>query len=168
MEQQSHAPRRKTVVHGRLQYLFAGQLLIVQVIVALTIHSGVQLKINSHIMDAASIEAATAMEALARDLTMVVLGITAATGGLVFALALWLSNRIVGPIPRLRRALKALAAGDYSVRLNFRPGDTLEEIAYDVNDLALALRKRDEGKANSEPSETQAGAAPRPEEALQS
>lgn len=74
--------------------------------------------------------------------------LAASTGvaAFVYIAGLLFSNSIVGPIPRLRNALGRMAAGDYSQRLEFRPGDALEDLARDVNQLAETLQRRVENR----------------------
>jgi len=61
---------------------------------------------------------------------------------LMFLLALWVSNRLVGPVPRLRSAMQQVSRGDYSARLKFRPEDLLGSIAEEFNQMADALQRR--------------------------
>jgi len=49
---------------------------------------------------------------------------------------LFLSNRIVGPIYRMRRSLRALAAGEYVAPIEFRKGDFRLELADEFNAVA--------------------------------
>ena len=50
-----------------------------------------------------------------------------------------LSHRWVGPIYRLRTALKALARGESIAPISFREGDFWQELATDLNAVALRL-----------------------------
>lgn len=57
-----------------------------------------------------------------------------------------LSNRFVGPIYRLRKVLREMAAGKDVANLSFREGDYWREIAGDLN--AIAARLRQQASAN--------------------
>lgn len=46
------------------------------------------------------------------------------------------SNRFVGPIYRMRRTLRSLAAGEYVGKLQFRKGDYRLELADEINAVA--------------------------------
>ena len=54
-----------------------------------------------------------------------------------------LSNRFVGPVARMRSALKELAAGKTVVPLHFRDDDYWREMAADVNEIAARLSRAD-------------------------
>jgi hypothetical protein len=49
------------------------------------------------------------------------------------------SNRFVGPITRLRKALKTLAAGQPATPLNFRDDDFWRDLAFDFNQVAARV-----------------------------
>jgi hypothetical protein len=49
---------------------------------------------------------------------------------------LYLSNKIVGPIYRMRRSLRALGAGEYVAPVEFRKGDFGLELADEFNAVA--------------------------------
>ena len=46
------------------------------------------------------------------------------------------SNRFAGPIFRMRRSLRSLAAGEYAMPVQLRKGDFCEEVADEINALA--------------------------------
>jgi hypothetical protein len=54
-----------------------------------------------------------------------------------------LSNRFVGPVMRLRGALKSLAGGQPAKPLNFRDDDFWRELAADFNQVAARLARAD-------------------------
>jgi hypothetical protein len=60
-----------------------------------------------------------------------------------------LSNRFVGPVMRLRGALKDLAQGRPVKPLNFRDDDFWRELAGDLNEVAARLSRRDAGLGES-------------------
>jgi methyl-accepting chemotaxis protein len=67
------------------------------------------------------------------------LGISAGVAIAAWMMGLYFSNSIVGPIPRLRRTLEAMGQGDFSQRVKVRPGDAMEFLAEDLNQLAVKL-----------------------------
>ncbi len=135
--------RRTTVVEKRLQYGFAVKILVVHAIVALSYHAAVQIRISKH-LSVASEEQGILLSRLMSDSFFTLLVVTAITGPLVFLLALWQSNRLLGPLPRFRRAFSQLAQGDFAVRVVLRPGDTLEPFADCFNRAAETLQGRGE------------------------
>jgi hypothetical protein len=50
-----------------------------------------------------------------------------------------LSNRFVGPVMRMRKALKSLAAGEPATPLNFRDDDFWRELADDFNQVSARV-----------------------------
>jgi hypothetical protein len=54
-----------------------------------------------------------------------------------------LSNRFVGPVMRLRNALRTLAGGQPAKPLNFRDDDFWRELANDFNQVASRLARAD-------------------------
>lgn len=56
--------------------------------------------------------------------------------------AILTSHRIVGPLYRIDKVLKGMAAGDYSYRITLRRGDGLQELADVVNHLGEQLNQR--------------------------
>jgi nitrogen fixation/metabolism regulation signal transduction histidine kinase len=54
------------------------------------------------------------------------------------------SNRVAGPAFRIRYALKQIKEGDYSVRVQLRKGDQLQDLAEDLNQFIVELEN--EGK----------------------
>ena len=52
-----------------------------------------------------------------------------------------LSNRFVGPLVRLRRAMRALARGDEVAPLEFREGDFWQDFAQEFNVIAERMQK---------------------------
>ena len=67
-----------------------------------------------------------------------------------------LSNRFVGPLFRLRRAMRALARGEYVEPVEFRGGDFWQEIADEFNTLAARVQGTQATPPSSTPSEAEA------------
>lgn len=58
------------------------------------------------------------------------------------AMGVVLTHRIVGPMIPIRRHIQALVRGTYDSRCHLRDKDELQEIAGDLNDLAMELEKK--------------------------
>lgn len=67
-----------------------------------------------------------------------------------------LSNRFVGPLFRLRRAMRALARGEHVEPVEFRGGDFWQEIADEFNTLAARVQGTQATPPSSAPSESEA------------
>lgn len=150
MDEQKEYARSTTVVDRRFQLQFAAQVFLLQLIVVLSFQSAMQLELEQ----LAERSADPAAQALLSDVagasfqTMLVVGLV--TGVLLFLLGLWFSNKVVGPLPRLARALRAMGEGDYGHRLQLRPGDVLLGLAVEFNDAAAQLEQR-HGTADPQP-----------------
>jgi hypothetical protein len=71
-------------------------------------------------------------------MTLIVVGL-----GILFTYdALIFAHSIVGPLYRLRQAIKALAEGQELRPIAFRKGDFLQELAGEFNDMVKALEQR--------------------------
>ena len=53
------------------------------------------------------------------------------------------SNKIAGPVMRLRKSMRALADGEDVEALRFRPGDYFTDAAEDCNRIAARLQEHD-------------------------
>ena len=137
----SHRARRRFVVQPRYQIQFAILLVIFQFNVGIVYQGIMQMRVRQVAEQAGSLRNFLGMN-LWNEALPWMLGVSAAVSVFVYLIGLYFSNTIVGPIPRLRRALRQIADGDYSPRLRFRPGDALEDLADDVNHLASSLEKR--------------------------
>lgn len=62
--------------------------------------------------------------------------------GLIVVDMLRLSNRFVGPLVRLRRAMRALASGERVETLDFRDSDFWQEIAREFNAAATHVQSQ--------------------------
>ena len=63
--------------------------------------------------------------------------------------ALLLSNRLAGPVYRLRRSVRALAAGEYVAPVQFRHKDFWQPLAEEFNQLASEVERLKSGNATS-------------------
>lgn len=133
--------RRRFVVQPRYQVQFAVLLVIFQFNVGIVYQGIMQMRIRSLAEDAPSMAAFLQLN-LWNEALPWMLVVSAAISVFVYLIGLFFSNTIVGPLPRLRAALHQITAGDYSPRLRFRPGDALEDLAQDVNELAASLDAR--------------------------
>lgn len=136
-----HALRRKWVVRPTYQNQFAVVLVAFQINVGLLYLGIMQFRMRSLIEEAGSLKVLLDTNLWSAFLPWIA-AISGALGGIVWLIGLFFSNSIVGPIPRLQKTLRAMAAGDYSQRLSFRPGDALEDLAADMNALAEELESR--------------------------
>ncbi|MEW6401868.1 MAG: cache domain-containing protein [Chloroflexota bacterium] len=75
---------------------------------------------------------------------MVFVGITLAGAVLTTIIALWISRQISMPIQNLVAASKQLANGNLAAKVEPTSGDELGKLSYRFNQMAEALRQRDE------------------------
>jgi methyl-accepting chemotaxis protein len=160
-EPKRRSPRRQTVVDRKYQFVFAFQVFVVHTVVVLSVFFIVQNTVGEHVLGN-STAAIVGLEALEIELLSNVLRVGVITGALIIFLAFWFSNRVVGPIPRLRRALEAAGRGDFSKRLKFRPGDALAPVAEDYNRVMISLQRR-EAKREKELAQAEASPEENPE-----
>ncbi len=60
---------------------------------------------------------------------------------IVVLIGLVLSNRIAGPIHRIKKYLNDIARGNYDKRLNLRKKDELKDLAMELNKLVVKLKQ---------------------------
>ncbi|MBI4376091.1 MAG: methyl-accepting chemotaxis protein [Elusimicrobia bacterium] len=68
--------------------------------------------------------------------------------GVNFAAGLWISNKIAGPLARIRRALSEISRGDLEQEITTRNTDLLQTHVQELNRMAQTLRRliyRDRG-----------------------
>lgn len=141
--------RRKFVVKGVYQNQFAAAVVAFQINVGILYVGIMQFRVQQIVDRAYDVEALQTTNWWSAFLPWILV-ISFAVGIVVWGLSLYFSNTIVGPMPRLQNALRAMAAGDYSQRLKFRPGDAIEEVADDVNALAESLQARFDAERRNE------------------
>lgn len=61
---------------------------------------------------------------------------------LVALLAVFLSHKVAGPLYRIERFLRLVAAGDLSTKLRLRKGDELQDLAEALNEMTDDLKNR--------------------------
>jgi methyl-accepting chemotaxis protein len=132
---ESNHPRRRLVVDPRFQFRFAFLLVLLHVNVGFLYQIALHYRMRALAEDAGSLEAFLALD------PWKVIGPSMLLAGLVsslvvFFLGLRYSHQIVGPLPRITRALRRIATGAQPERLQFRSGDILEELASEVNQVA--------------------------------
>lgn len=140
----SKVRRRTVLVSPRYQMQFALLLVVFQFNVGMVYQGVLQMRVVEVAENSGNL-AVFLNTNLWSALLPWMLAASAGVAALVYVAGLLFSNSIVGPLPRLRDALHRMAEGDYSTRLEFRPGDALEELAADVNRLAETLQGRVEG-----------------------
>ena len=134
--------RRQTIVEGRYQWGFVLQVFAAQFIAILGFQAAVQLRITKRLAEVDDFATEQILRGLFSDVFFTLLVIGPIMGILVALLALRLSHRVVGPVPKLRSGLQALAEGEYTTRIQFRPGDALEGTDVVFNAMAEALESR--------------------------
>lgn len=140
MPQPAHR-RRHYLVNPPLQYQFIGVMLFVLLILTLGALGSVYLALWLTLKTFGLMEDPVAVS----QLTTVGLVITLELlliAPVVFWIGLRLTHRVAGPLIRITNTLQQLAAGDYSIRIKLRKGDSLTEVADAINVLAEALQSR--------------------------
>jgi sensor histidine kinase YesM len=72
---------------------------------------------------------------LRNNLLVILLLIQLALMGIVFAVSIFISHKIAGPIYKLKKYLNDVTSGNTNEELFFRSGDYFKEIATDVNEF---------------------------------
>jgi signal transduction histidine kinase len=93
------------------------------------------------------VETLTESDAAVGDLIrsyLLSVGIVTVGIGIVFvfvslAVSVFFTHKMVGPTIAFRRHIQSLKAGNYEVRVKLRHGDSFQEVADDLNDLAKEL-----------------------------
>jgi len=57
------------------------------------------------------------------------------------AVSIFFTHRLVGPTYAFRRHIRELKNGNYGSRVVLRKGDAFQEVAEDLNDLAVTLEQ---------------------------
>lgn len=74
--------------------------------------------------------------------TVIVMSLTLAVGALsIFAMSVFYSHKIAGPIYVLKNNIQQLMEKNYSIRTHFREGDEFNEIADALSQLADKLKE---------------------------
>ena len=131
-----HAKRRTYVVHSRLQWAVALQLLGVLAAVAL-LYLGSILLLGRYIR-LLNPEETRLLYVSFNDLywTLAMVMIT--------GVALYQTHHVAGPAQVIERAVRALQDGDYDQRLTLRPRDYLMSLAEAVSNLSSHMREQNE------------------------
>lgn len=64
---------------------------------------------------------------------------------LVAVLITLITHRFYGPVVQIRQFTKKISEGDYSARLKLRHSDELQDLAVDLNEMAVNLEGRHKG-----------------------
>ena len=131
--------RRQYLVDKAYQYRFVGQMFagVMAVAMAGSLLSSTLLLTN---LDATEAPTSIAISLIAVAVTLlfqVVVG-----GAMIYYVGIRQSHRIVGPMIRVKRALEAIGAGDFSQRIVLRKGDALPDLADAINKMAESLQQR--------------------------
>ena len=133
-----YAKRRTYVVHARLQWAVALQLLGVLGAVAL-LYIGSMLLLGRYIRLLNPEE--TRLLYVGFNVLYWTIAMVMITG-----VALYQTHHIAGPSWVIERAVRAMQAGDYEQRLTLRPRDYLMPLADAIADLRSHMREQDEGR----------------------
>jgi methyl-accepting chemotaxis protein len=158
--------RRTWVVIPRYQTQLATTLAILQITTCLIFLGIMQFRVRALATDAGSLDRFLSLN-LYRELIPWTLGVSFGVAIAAWFMGLYFSNSIVGPIPRMRRFLAAVGQGDFSQRVQVRPGDAMEHLSHDLNGLAIDLEKRYGSRRADGPART-AGVDQRSNEPVQS
>jgi len=131
--------RRQYVVDRAYQYRFVGRMFIGIMMVAVvgSLISSTLLLTN---LDATEAPTSIAVSRIAVAVTL--LFQVMAGGATIYYVGIRQSHRIVGPMIRVKRALEAIGAGDFSQRIVLRKGDALPDLADAINKMAESLQQR--------------------------
>ena len=140
--------RRTWVVIPKYQRQLATALAILQINTGLLYLGIMQFRVRDLAENTRDLESFLALNFWLEFLPWT-LGISVVVAMVAWIMGLYFSNTIVGPIPRLRSFLSALGQGDFSQRVKVRPGDAMEHLATDLNQLAVELDKQ-YGKRNAQ------------------
>lgn len=140
--------RRTWVVVPRYQRQLATALAILQINTGLLYLGIMQFRVRNLAENSRDMESFLELNFWSEFLPWT-LGISVGVALAAWMMGLYFSNSIVGPIPRLQRFLASLGQGDFSQRVKVRPGDAMEHLATDLNQLAIELEKQ-YGKRNAQ------------------
>ncbi len=131
-------PRRTYIVNPKYQIQFAAVLVLLQINVGIMYLGILNHRFRDLAEGSGSLEILLAMDFWKESLPVMALGSLVASL-VVSWIGIRYSNQIVGPIPRMTRAMRELAQGNTRQRLVFRPGDALEELADEFNSMCESL-----------------------------
>ena len=130
--------RRQMIVNPRFQMQFALILVLLHINVGFLYQIALHYRVQNLAAEAGSIDAFLQLDPwTAIWPAMLVAGVISSLA--VFFIGIRYSHQIVGPLPRISKALRQIAAGENPDRLKFRPGDVLEDLAAEVNHVADAM-----------------------------
>lgn len=132
--------RRKYFVNKVVQLRYMGLVAIPLIVLLAALYYLMYYSVFSEMLIPEAI-AATLLPAM-KKVNIVVVISAPVLFFFILRMALIYSNRIIGPIPRIERRLnKAIAAGDYSIRLKTRNNDELSSL---INKINILLEKIDQ------------------------
>lgn len=151
----NNRPRRQWIVNPRFQIQFAVVLVLLHINVGFLYQVALHYRMRALAESAGSLEAFLDIEPWLSIWPAMAFA-ALVSGVVVFFIGIRYSNQIVGPLPRVSNALRDLAAGKRPARLQFRPGDVLEELAYQVNAVSDTMhpqsaKQEDAGDSRVDP-----------------
>jgi methyl-accepting chemotaxis protein len=127
--------RRQLIINPRFQMQFAIILVLLHINVGFLYQIALHYRVQNLAAEAGSIEAFLELDPWT-SIWPAMLAAGLISGLAVFFIGIRYSHQIVGPLPRISRALREISRGEQPERLKFRPGDVLEELAAQVNQVA--------------------------------
>ena len=137
--------RRQYLVDRRYQLGFVTRLLGI-IFVAAFVSSLVSMAIMWNSMYDPVMPDQTMLATAASAVAMTLLIEVLLAVPIVFYLGIRSTHRVVGPLPRIKRALEAIGRGDFSQRLTLRSGDVLEDLVESINKMAEQLEQSKSSK----------------------
>ena len=142
--------RRQWIINPRFQMQFALILVLLHVNVGFLYQIALHYRVQNLAAEAGSIDAFLELNPwTAIWPAMVAAGAISSLA--VFFIGIRYSHQIVGPLPRITRALRQIAAGENPERMQFRPGDVLEDLAAEVNHVADSMQPQGAPRPSEEP-----------------
>lgn len=144
----NNQPRRQWIVNPRFQLQFAVVLVLLHINVGFLYQVALHYRMRSLAQNAGSLDAFLDIEPWA-SIWPAMAAAALVSGVIVFFVGIRYSNQIVGPLPRVAKALQDLSLGKRPERLTFRPGDVLEDLAFQVNAVSDKMHPADPARNQS-------------------
>ena len=132
--------RRKYLVNRPMQFSYMGLVSIPLILLLAGLYYLIYYMVFNEMLIPEAI-VATLLPAMKKVNIVLLVALPIALGFLLRA-ALIRSNRIIGPVPRLKKELNRVIAGDYSIRIKTRKNDELRSFVNKVNSLVEELKKK--------------------------
>lgn len=145
MVEKNKKPRVRYLISRSFQFKFVGSFVLVLIVLGLITHSFLYFvagqEISNSLFDAHATLKHTWQLLFPTVLTMYLALII--SGAMVsYALIIYLSHKIAGPLFRLEQDLTAVSAGKISTRIKLRATDQIQEIMGAFNDMTSSIDDR--------------------------